>query len=502
MRKRVAAPPTNRVIPYLRQSLARPGETRADSLSLEAQEARIADWAERRGYTLASAVRDHDLTGDNPARPGLDELRRLAHPGDLIAVHMFDRLARDLLLQEQLVREFNGRGVDVVSISQPSDPLSRQMHGAFSEYFSRQLSERLVTVTRQRAARGNWLGSRTPFGYRRTPILGPDGTQLGLGPLEPDPIEAHLVIALYQRRAAGETMLALTDWLDEIIRPRTAPSWTDGSVMYILRNPLYAGGIRLHGDISWNGTHPTLIDRDLWEAVQARRVGAWRRRPERRHWAEGLVLHTCGWHMPLEAVTPRNGRRNIYLTYRCAGINRRCHKPRRLIGAPVLERAVRQALAADLAVLITVPDAIAQAEAALADPDRRAEADRLRRDRARLATRLERARQLWLAGEDDITVYQRERAAIQQQLAELDAALAAFPGVIDPAALLTAAEILAAIPALLPTLGDESLRTILTDLGTILVTPTGVRLTYHAPYHHLIPDPIEIPVPTRAKRFG
>ena len=84
------------LIPYLRQSLARVGETRDSSLSLEAQLQIITDWGESNGYAVEPAIRDHDVRGDDPLRPGLSEMADRAQPGVTIAVYRWDRLARDV----------------------------------------------------------------------------------------------------------------------------------------------------------------------------------------------------------------------------------------------------------------------------------------------------------------------------------------------------------------------------------------------------------------------
>ena len=62
-----------RAVIYSRQSLGRTGETSADSLSLDSQEQACREHADRAGWDVVGAVRDHDLKGYDPTRPALAE---------------------------------------------------------------------------------------------------------------------------------------------------------------------------------------------------------------------------------------------------------------------------------------------------------------------------------------------------------------------------------------------------------------------------------------------
>ena len=146
MSRRARHDPTGRLVPYCRQSLGRRGETRETSLSIEAQAAVIADWAQARGFVVAPPVIDHDELGSDPERPGIAALLARTSPGDTVGVHMWDRLARGILLQESIVKRLAARGVEVVSITQNSDPLGRQIYGVMGEEYSRQLGRRLEAV--------------------------------------------------------------------------------------------------------------------------------------------------------------------------------------------------------------------------------------------------------------------------------------------------------------------------------------------------------------------
>ncbi len=92
------------LIGYARQSRGKPGETRETSLSLESQEDEIRAWGQANGFRVERAIRDHDLVGDDAHRPGIAEMEAPTAPGVTFAVFKWDRLARDLILQETIVR--------------------------------------------------------------------------------------------------------------------------------------------------------------------------------------------------------------------------------------------------------------------------------------------------------------------------------------------------------------------------------------------------------------
>lgn len=71
-----------------------------------------------------------------------------------VIIEKLDRLARDLMIQEAIIRDFKQKGFDIVSVAEPDlcsdDPsrkLMRQMFGAIAEY------EKTMIVAKLKAAR-------------------------------------------------------------------------------------------------------------------------------------------------------------------------------------------------------------------------------------------------------------------------------------------------------------------------------------------------------------
>lgn len=168
-----------RVVGYLRVSTDRQAE---EGLGLAVQEQSIRSWARAEGHSITSMYRDEGLSGSNgiETRVGLggalNALRDAKAEG--LVVYRLDRLARDLVLQEQLLAEVRRMGGRVFSTSlaetgylddDPDDPsrkLIRQVLGAVSEYERSMITLRLRSGRSRKAQEGGYAGGRPPLGFR------------------------------------------------------------------------------------------------------------------------------------------------------------------------------------------------------------------------------------------------------------------------------------------------------------------------------------------------
>ena len=99
----------------------------------------------------------------------------------VVIVLRLDRLARDLMLQENMLANVRELGGELVSVDEPDlcngDPtrtLFRQMKGAISEYEKAMIVARLKAGRRKKVRQGGYAGGWLPYGYTtegRGPIL-------------------------------------------------------------------------------------------------------------------------------------------------------------------------------------------------------------------------------------------------------------------------------------------------------------------------------------------
>ncbi len=132
-----------RVALYVRVSTSR------QDLDLQLEE--LHRLAERRGWVVVGEYTDV-ISGATTRRPGLDRLLADAHAGrfDVVAVWKLDRLGRSLIHMVQVVDELLGKGIHVVSATEPhmdsttpQGRLMRNILGSMAEYERELIRERV-----------------------------------------------------------------------------------------------------------------------------------------------------------------------------------------------------------------------------------------------------------------------------------------------------------------------------------------------------------------------
>ena len=264
----------------------------------EACEAYVAS-QKHEGWTLASgAYSDGGWSGGSLDRPDLKRLmadvaaRRL----DVIVVYKVDRLTRSLADFAKLVELFDAHGVSVVSVTQAFNTTTSMGRLTLNVLLSFAQFEREVTAERIRdkvaASRRKGLrtGGTTPLGYVVVDKK-----------LVPQPEEAAAIRAIYEGYLAEGSLGRLIAHLDAkgIVTKRTPLKdgrirgglrFGKGPLTHILTNPLYIGEVTHKGQ-RFPGEHPAIIERDLFDRVQAQlKVDAGAHRRRRITLAEEFLL--------------------------------------------------------------------------------------------------------------------------------------------------------------------------------------------------------------------
>jgi DNA invertase Pin-like site-specific DNA recombinase len=151
-------------------------------------------------------------------------------------VARLDRLARDLVIQEQILAEIRRLGGEPFSTSDaeagflmddPDDParkLIRQVLGAVSEYERSMVALRLRSGRKRKGERGGYAYGSPPFGQRAE-----------AGELVVDEDEARVVARIRELHAAGESLRSMASALEaEGYRPKRADRWHPQSLARIL----------------------------------------------------------------------------------------------------------------------------------------------------------------------------------------------------------------------------------------------------------------------------
>ncbi len=224
---------------------------------------------------LQPAYEDGGFSGGNTERPGLKKLLADVTAGKIrvVVVYKVDRLTRSLADFAKLVELFDAHNVSFVSVTQQFNTTSSMGRLTLNVLLSFAQFEREVTGERIRdkiaasKRKGMWMGGFVPMGYlahERTLII--------------DPPNAERIRDIYRMYLTIGTVRRLKSYLDQhgwktAVR-ETVPDqfkggrpFSCGHLYRLLSNPIYIGQIAHKGEV-FDGQHPAIIDKELWQAVQ------------------------------------------------------------------------------------------------------------------------------------------------------------------------------------------------------------------------------------------
>ena len=226
-----------KLVAYLRVSTDKQAE---EGLGLDVQEQKIRAWAKAEGHKIVAWHKDEGLSGSNglDTRKGLYEALAAIQGRSArgVVVYRLDRLARDLIVQEQLLAEIRRMGGEAYTTSaaeagyladDPDDPsrkLIRQILGAVNEYERSMIALRLRNGRKLKAARGGFAYGAPHFGARA------EGKELVA-----DEREQAAVGRIRALQADGLSLRQICCQLDaEGIRPKRGDRWHATTVNRVL----------------------------------------------------------------------------------------------------------------------------------------------------------------------------------------------------------------------------------------------------------------------------
>lgn len=227
-----------RLTAYLRVSTTTQAE---DGLGLDIQEQATRKWCRANKHRLLEVRQDAGISGSN----GLDTRIALADAiedvrsgrSDGIIVYRLDRLARDLVLQEQLLAEVRRAGGDIYTTSaaeqqyladDPNDPsrtLIRQVLGAVSQYERSMIRLRLAAGRRRKHERGGFAYGSPAY-----------GTRAANGELVRDDQENAAIACIRRLHRQGKSLREIAEVLTaEGHKPRRSDRWHPQTIARIIR---------------------------------------------------------------------------------------------------------------------------------------------------------------------------------------------------------------------------------------------------------------------------
>jgi site-specific DNA recombinase len=252
-----------------------------DFNSLDAQhdaaQAYIRSQAHAGWMLIRSRYADGGYSGGSIERPALQRLLAdvRARKVDVVVVYKVDRLTRSLADFAKLVELFDAHAVSFVSVTQQFNTTTSMGRLTLNVLLSFAQFEREVTSKRIRdkiaasKRKGLWVGGIVPLGYatkeRKIIVVEEEAERvrtifrryLELGSLN------RLMADLRERGIVTKVRLLKTG------RTVGGIPFTRGPLAHFLRNRFYIGEVVFKGEVL-PGEQPAILDRDLFDAVQAK----------------------------------------------------------------------------------------------------------------------------------------------------------------------------------------------------------------------------------------
>lgn len=378
-----------RAAAYVRVS----SEDQGDGWSLDGQEQKIREWADRNGYEIVHVYRD-EISGSKDKRPGFERMMLDAHAGLFTAIIVLhtSRLFRNIALSRRYKDELRNRlNIEVLFVNQPlsDDPsgfMMETINEMFDEYYLYQLRMWTSLGKHTRAKNGMWNGT-LPFGY-----MTDEETRLPV----PHPTNAKGLVMAFEAYSTGR--YSDGDIAELLNREgyRTTGNWgerlfTKDTVNRLLQNVFYLGMVKYKGE-TFPGQQPDLISQDLFNKCQEARL---RRRSKRRSYGQqkriyllsGLVrCHEC--KLTLRCASTQSKGEHRYYRHTAHERGYECAVPGKMVRADILEEQW-----SDIISRIQLPpDWKQRIEQLAGDADQR---QRILREREEVQEKLRRAKVMY-----------------------------------------------------------------------------------------------------------
>jgi len=390
-------------------------------LSIQAQLDELRELAGKESLTVSREYIEAQ-TAKEPGRPVFNEMMKALEKGEAQAILAWhpDRLARNSIDGGRVIYDLDTGKLATLKFpthwfeNTPQGKFMLQIAFGQSKYYVDNLSENIKRGIRKKLRDGIYP-NKPPIGYLNDPKT---------RAILIDPERGPLVQKMFETYATGQYTASaikeqVTAWglktFNDLPLPLSKVLWTLDQIFYI-------GLFRFNGEV-YEGKHPALISRDLFERVQRIRKNKGRGRyvKHNRFPFRGLVTcHVCGC-----SITSDTQKGHAYY---------RCGKRRGPCGLKTIrEEALAQLLRASIR-LGSISDAWADKMLAeverwtLADTVKQAElVTRQKIELARITARLDRLLEVFIdgtIGKDDFTGHKEklthEKAALAQSITDFE----------------------------------------------------------------------------------
>lgn len=308
--------------------------------SIEGQLRECVEFAERQGITVIGNYIDRAMSAKTDDRPDFQRMIKDSnkHLFEVVIVWKLDRFARNRYDSARYKTVLKKNGVRLISAKEnisdrPEGILLESMLEGYAEYYSAELSEKVIRGMTDNALKCKSNGSQMPYGY-----VSDDEQHIHV-----DEKEAAIVQELYTRYADGEpSTVIMRDLNTRGILSKTGKPFSKSVVIYMLHNRRYLGEYKFM-DIVVPGGIPQIISEELFDRVQARFERS-KKAPAREKAKVNYLLTTklycgkCGVFMVGESGTSRTGDTHNY--YKCSNVKRKKGCDKKSVRKEMIENLV------------------------------------------------------------------------------------------------------------------------------------------------------------------
>lgn len=289
--------------------------------SIEGQLRECMAFAESKGLTVIESYIDRALSAKTDNRPEFQRMIKesIKRKFEVVIVWKLDRFSRNRYDSAHYKAQLKKNNVRVVSATESisddaSGILLESMLEGFAEYYSADLSEKVIRGLTENALKCKYNGGGMTLGYTV------DSEQY----FQIDPVVAPIIQDVFKRYVDGATIKSLVDYLKELgVKNYRGGDLSIDAVKLMLKNRKYIGEYAYRDIVTPNGI-PAIVSEELFNKAQER-MAKNKKAPARHKAKQDMYLLTtkllcgkCGAYMVGESGTSRNGTFHQY--YKCAHV--------------------------------------------------------------------------------------------------------------------------------------------------------------------------------------
>ena len=308
---------------------ARYSSDRQTEQSIEGQLRECYAFAKANDIAVIDTYIDRAISGKTDNRPAFQKMIEdsAKRQFQAVIVYRLDRFTRNRYDSAHYKAQLRKYGVKVLSATEnisdgPEGIILESMLEGMAEYYSADLSEKVIRGMTDNALKCKFNGGMMPIGY----VI--DAEQH----FQIDPLTGPFVLEAFKRYADGATMKELVEFFKEKgIKNSLGRDMNLNSVQRMLSNRRYMGEYTFRDIVVPDGI-PAIVPKELFDRVQEKM--AKNKKAPARHKAEDDYLLTtklfcgyCGAYLCGESGTSRTGVVHHY--YKCVSVKKKrtdCHK--------------------------------------------------------------------------------------------------------------------------------------------------------------------------------